>query len=135
MSHDASNHYAEEPHDVSRPTPHHHVAYLKVFAALVLLTIITVLVGIKMRFQHEAVNVLVALLIAAVKASLVALFFMHLKFEGKLIYMIFLVPLALCVLLVLALLPDLLPIGEHSLTLFNAPEMLHPAAHAAPGGH
>ena len=90
----------------------------------------TVLVALK-RFESEAVNVLLALLIASIKASLVALFFMHLKFEGKLIYMIFIVPLALCVLLIVALLPDLLPIGDASLQHFNPPPMTQsgPPAH------
>ena len=45
---------------------------------------------------------------AVAAASLVALFFMHLKFEGKLIYVIFCVPLVLCVLLICALIPDVL---------------------------
>ena len=133
MSHDTSNHYADEPHDVSQPLPHHYVPYLAIFGALVVLTIITVAIGIFLRFSSEAVNVLLALLIAAVKASLVALFFMHLKFEGKLIYLIFIVPLALCVLLVVALLPDIVMTKEgsdsSSLHLFNTPAMMQtPAA-------
>jgi cytochrome c oxidase subunit 4 len=97
----------EEPHGVTVPTPHHHVNYLAIFAALVVLTIITV--GVY--FLHpssELVKILLALLIASVKAILVAYFFMHLKFEGKLIYTIFIVPLILCVLLVVALIPDIL---------------------------
>ena|ERR1700733_4750956 len=108
--------------------PHHHVPFIKIFFALLILTAITVGIGIYMRFENELVNVLLALLIAATKASLVAMFFMHLKFEGKLIVTIFIVPLALCVLLVVALLPDLLPIGNGSMTLFNKPQVsLHQA--------
>jgi cytochrome c oxidase subunit 4 len=99
---------------------------MKIFFALVVLTLITVGIGIYLRFQSEAVNVLLALLIASIKASLVALFFMHLKFEGKLIFMIFTVPLGLCVLLVVALLPDLLPIGDGSMHMFNTPQMMQP---------
>ena len=97
----------EEPHGRTVPTPHHHVNYLAIFLTLVALTILTVSVY----FLHpssELVKVLLALLIAATKASLVAYFFMHLKFEGKLIYTIFIVPLILCVLLVCALIPDIL---------------------------
>ena len=127
MTTDPSNHYADEPHDVSKPTPHHHVPYLWIFIYLVALTAVTVLVAFK-RFDNEAVNVLLALLIASIKASLVALFFMHLKFEGKLIYMIFLVPLALCILLIVALMPDLLPIGDASLQHFNPVPMSVPSA-------
>ena len=97
----------EEAHGVTVPTPHHHVPYYLIFGILVALTIVTV--GVY--FLHptsELVKILLALLIASVKAILVAFFFMHLKFEGKLIYTIFIVPLILCVLLVVALIPDIL---------------------------
>jgi cytochrome c oxidase subunit 4 len=97
----------EEPHGTTRAVPHHHVNYLLIFSLLVALTILTVLVALH-RFESEAINLLLALLVACVKASLVALFFMHLKFEGKLIYTIFIVPLMLCVLLIVALIPDVL---------------------------
>jgi cytochrome c oxidase subunit 4 len=69
------------------------------------LTIVTVLVAMY-RFDLEIVNVLLALAVASVKGALVALYFMHLKYEGKLIYLIFAVPLGLSVLLVVALIPD-----------------------------
>jgi len=59
------------------------------------------------RFDNEVVNLLLALLVASIKATLVAMFFMHLKFEGKLIYLILIVPLLLCILLVCALIPDI----------------------------
>jgi len=127
-NHDRS-HYDEEPHDVSRPMPHHPVPYMKVFGALVVLTIVTVLVGIALRFPAEIVNVLIALAIASAKAALVALFFMHLKFEGKLIRMVFIVPLLLCVLLIVALLPDIVLTHQSntessSLKLFNTPALM-----------
>jgi cytochrome c oxidase subunit 4 len=113
----------EEPHGVTVPMPHHSINYYYIFFALVLLTIVTVLVAFH-RFENEAVNLLLALLVASIKATLVAMFFMHLKFEGKLIYLIFIVPLVLCVLLVVALIPDILmtdPNGHSaSLHLFNS---------------
>jgi cytochrome c oxidase subunit 4 len=77
-----------------------------VFGTLVALTIITVAVAF-LDIQNEIVKVLLALTIASIKASAVALFFMHLKFEGKLIYLILIVPLMLCILLVCALIPDI----------------------------
>ena len=107
---DATTHVSrepEEPHGVTIPLPHHTVNYYAIFTALVVLTILTVLVAFH-RFQSEAVNLLLAMLVAATKATLVALFFMHLKFEGKLIYTIFIVPLMLCVLLTVALIPDVM---------------------------
>ena len=112
----------EEPHGVSVPMPHHAINYYYIFFALVTLTIVTVLVAFH-RFESEVVNLLLALLVATIKATLVAMFFMHLKFEGKLIYLIFIVPLILCVLLTVALIPDvLLPaksIHNSSLHVFN----------------
>ena len=115
-------HEPEEPHGTTVPMPHHHVNYYAIFAALIVLTVVTVLVAFH-RFESEAVNLMLAMIIAATKATLVALFFMHLKFEGKLIYMIFIVPLILCVLMIVALIPDvLLPAhgtNNASLHLFN----------------
>ena len=97
----------DEPHGVTEPTPHHHVNYYLIFSLLVALTILTVIVAF-IHIENELIKVLVALAIASVKALCVALFFMHLKFEGKLIYTIFIVPLLLCVLLTVALIPDVL---------------------------
>src|SRR5687768_11407807 len=112
----------EEPHGVTQPTPHHHVNYYAIFGTLVVLTIVTVAVAF-IHIESELVKVLVALAIASVKAGCVAFFFMHLKFEGKLIYTIFVVPLLLCVLLTVALIPDVLLTrpsdNTSSLKLFN----------------
>ena len=131
----------EEPHGVTEPTPHHHVNYYAIFATLVVLTIVTVAVAF-VHIESELVKVLVALLIASVKASCVAFFFMHLKFEGKLIYMIFIVPLLLCVLLTVALIPDVLLThpddNTSSLKTFNDSKVLYneaPAPAAGGGGH
>lgn len=63
---------------------HEHIVslgtYVGVFLALVVLTITTFLVA---RINLGVFNVLVALFIAGVKASLVALVFMHLKYSNK----------------------------------------------------
>jgi cytochrome c oxidase subunit 4 len=121
----------EEPHGTTVPTPHHSINYYYIFFALVLLTIVTVLVAFH-RFENEVVNLLLALLVASIKATLVAMFFMHLKFEGKLIYLIFIVPLVLCVLVIVALIPDILMTDPNSksasLHLFNGLSHLFQAA-------
>ena len=96
----------EEPHGHTEPMPHHHVNYLMIFLVLVVLTIVTVAVALH-RFESEMINLLLAMLVASVKAACVALYFMHLKFEGKLIYLILIVPLILCVILCCALIPDI----------------------------
>jgi len=64
-----------------------------IFGLLIVLTVITVAVATQ-RFENEFVNVCLALLIATIKATFVARYFMHLKFEGKLIWFIFVVAAA-----------------------------------------
>lgn len=59
-------------------------AYIAVFVALAILTVITVAVSYIPFIM--AVAVTIGLLIATIKASLVALFFMHLRMERRLIY-------------------------------------------------
>ena len=112
----------EEPHDVSRPHAEHKVNYVAIFFTLLGLTVVTVAVAF-VNIQSEAAKVLIALFIASIKAWFVLTYFMHLKFEGKLIYLITIVPCVLCVLLVCALIPDVvmtLPeMKSTSLKVFN----------------
>jgi cytochrome c oxidase subunit 4 len=58
--------------------------YYMVFGALMVLTVVTVAVS----YLHlpVALAILVALVVAAIKGSMVALFFMHLLHERKVIY-------------------------------------------------
>ncbi len=62
----------------------HVKTYLMVFGALMVLTIVTV--GVSYLHLPVATAILVALFVATIKGSLVAMFFMHLKGERKLIY-------------------------------------------------
>ena len=61
---------------------HHHVSsaaqFLNVLIALLFLTFITVFVA---QFDFGGANMLIAMAIASVKASLVIMFFMHLKYD------------------------------------------------------
>jgi len=59
--------------------------YLFVFAALISLTILTTSVAM---IDLGPVNIVVALLIAMCKASLVALFFMHLRWSSRLMHIV-----------------------------------------------
>ncbi|OFW62817.1 MAG: caa(3)-type oxidase subunit 4 [Actinobacteria bacterium RBG_13_63_9] len=61
---------------------------MAVLLGLLVLTAVTVAVS---RIHLGALNVWVAILIASLKSSLVLLFFMHLKYEGRLIRTTFLV--------------------------------------------
>jgi len=93
-------------HGESVPEPHHKVNYFAIFIFLVILTVVTVAVAF-INIKSELAKVLLALTIASVKAAFVVLYFMHVKFEGKLIYLILIVPVTFCILLVVSLLPDI----------------------------
>ena len=70
---------------------HHHGGpklYAAVLAALLVLTTITVTASY-VDFGSPAVNVVMALAIASLKASLVALYFMHLRYDKPLVSIIF----------------------------------------------
>lgn len=79
--------------------------YVAVFAALLVLTGATVAVSY---LDLGLWNVAVAMLIASVKASLVALFFMHLKHEGRLVWTFALVPIFFLALVIGGTLADTL---------------------------
>ena len=93
----------------------HVKAYIRVFTVLAVLTIVTVAAS-RIHFPGEG-NMVVALLIAALKASLVAAIFMHLKWEkAQSIWWV----LALCGIFFLALI--FLPV----LTMNDLPPQVHP---------
>ena len=125
----------EEPHGERAAVPHHIVNYLLIFYTLVGLTVLTVAVSFY-RAPNELVNVLLALLIASIKAIFVARFFMHLKFEGKLIWVILFVPLGLTVILVCALIPDVVLTHSYShsasLHIFSDPYHMFPWGRVLP---
>jgi cytochrome c oxidase subunit 4 len=64
----------------------HVRTYILVFVSLMVLTVVTV--GIYYLHLSVAMGITLALVVASVKASLVACFFMHLIDERKLIYLI-----------------------------------------------
>lgn len=66
--------------------------YLITLGTLLVLTVVTVAVA---QLDFGSMNAVVALFIASIKALLVACFFMHLKFEKKLIIMFAIYPIIL----------------------------------------
>jgi cytochrome c oxidase subunit 4 len=77
--------------------------YIAVWVALLVLTGVTVAVSY---VDLGIMNVVVALVIASVKASLVALFFMHLKYERKVFWGFALTPLFFLALIIGGTLSD-----------------------------
>jgi cytochrome c oxidase subunit 4 len=76
---------AEHGHAHAHPHVHGHVTplgvYLAIFATLMVLTVVTVLVAYVNLGQ---INIFIALGIACFKASLVVLYFMHVKYASPL---------------------------------------------------
>jgi cytochrome c oxidase subunit 4 len=88
MSHDA---HAEVHY-------HSHASqYAKILAILMVLTIITVAAS---RIDFGWMNIAIAMVIASIKAGLVAMFFMHLKYENPLTWLYAAFPLVLLFLLI-----------------------------------
>jgi cytochrome c oxidase subunit 4 len=85
---------SQAPSNSEQSQSTHTRPYLVVFFALLVGTALTVWASY-IHFNHPAINIALALLIASVKASLVASYFMHLISERKLIYSV-LIFTALC---------------------------------------
>ena len=70
---------------------HHHVSssamFMNVLVILLILTAVTVAVS---RFDFGAANMLIAMFVASIKASLVMAFFMHMKWDTAINKIIFL---------------------------------------------
>jgi caa(3)-type oxidase subunit IV len=81
-----------------------HPSYVGIWVWLVLLMVAGVLAS-RLPLAHTTVVALI-FAIAAVKAALVALYYMGLRLERGVIYAMALVPLALVVILTFLLLPD-----------------------------
>jgi len=107
-------------------TQHSTGIYWKVFFALLIFTFLTVAQAKLITLDHT-VNRVIGVLIATTKASLVALFFMHLKYEKKYFYPVVIFPLILVLVIIFANFPDV-AFGEHTTP---AVELKHEAG----GGH
>ncbi len=121
-----AGHAAHDPAEIDK----HVRTYIIVFATLLVLTFVTVAVS----YLHLSVGpaVAVALVVASFKASLVALFFMHLISERQVIIMI----LALTVFFAVVLL--LLPVitnTDHITTSSMPAAMSHGAPPSADAAH
>ncbi len=102
--------------------------YWAVFGALIILTILTVAQS-RIEGLGHTTNRIIGLAIAVTKGSLVALFFMHLKFEKKYFYPVVIFPLILVLVIIFANIPDVANGGLFGHTT-EAVEL-----HSGPGGH
>ena len=79
----AIDHAQADPHQVHEHEVHGGPkTYALVLAALLVFTAITVAAS-RINFGSNMTNVIIAMLIASIKASLVVLFFMHVKYSSR----------------------------------------------------
>jgi len=78
----------------------HVRVYMAVFAALAVLTVVTVGVSF-LHIQSVAATVAIALIIACIKGSLVAGYFMHLITEERIIYWVLILTVVFFIVLML----------------------------------
>ncbi len=79
--------------------------YMTIFWWLLALTILEI--GVIYLDIHRMFVIILLVGFALAKAALVAMYFMHLKFEKATLAMIAVTPLIICVFLILMLLPDM----------------------------
>ena len=109
--------------------------YLRVFAALGVLTAMTV--GVAYVDMPASMGVMVALLIAVTKATLIGAFFMHLRHEGAIINYSLGVCLLLVMVLLLFVMPDIGVVEEEVRSVRDSEMAAHEhysAIRAAAGG-
>ena len=90
---------------------HKHPNYILIWAVLLILTVLEVVVAFFPGWMSEVpgihlITIVLLVVMAFVKAGLVAWYFMHLKFEEKNFVLIVSFPLVLACVLVILLLPD-----------------------------
>ena len=123
MSH--SNSHSHGHDEVGHVVP--ESTFLKVLIALLVLTVITVLAA---QVDLGKWNIVGALLIASVKASLVIMIFMHGKYENKIIWTYILIPFILLAIMIGGIFTDD-PFRSHPLPFGAQGQQAAPAAPAA----
>jgi cytochrome c oxidase subunit 4 len=104
MSHPASHGPAGESHADQSSARHAHPNYIGIWIALAVLTAIEL--GVAFLPFSKTVIILLLLLLAFWKAGLVALYYMHLRFEPNRLRILAVAPLPLIVILVAAVIQE-----------------------------
>jgi cytochrome c oxidase subunit 4 len=104
---------------------HKHPNYMAIFWTLAVLTVVEI--GVVFLPFGKMVNGTLLCGLAVGKAALVAMYFMHLKFEARTLGLIAITPLAIATLLVFVILPDAFRIDHKTVNLKPAAEA--PAKH------
>jgi len=98
---------------------HSHPNYMAIFWILAILTVVEIAV-VFLPFG-KLVNGTLLCALAVTKAAMVAMYFMHLKFETKTLGLIAVTPLAIATLLVFVILPDAFFVDHKTANVKPAP--------------
>jgi cytochrome c oxidase subunit 4 len=95
---------------------HKHPNYMAIFYALIVLTVVEIGIAYLPHWlpsvqNIRAISIVLLIAFALVKALLVAMYFMHLRFERRTFVVIVSAPVVLAVVLILSLLPDVGQLG------------------------
>jgi caa(3)-type oxidase subunit IV len=94
-----------EPHSAADDHGPSLQAYYAVFGALCVFTAVSFIVNWQLGIgSHTGMGII--MVVAVCKASLVAMFFMHLKYEWAKLYFLIVPVAVLCVMMIIVLLPD-----------------------------
>jgi len=104
---------------------HKHPNYMAIFWLLAVLTVVEI--GVVFLPFGKMVNGTLLTALAVGKAAMVAMYFMHLKFETRTLGLIALTPLAIATLLVFIIMPDAFYVDHKTANVKPAP--------AAPAKH
>jgi cytochrome c oxidase subunit IV len=95
---------SDQDHSPGNATEHHHPGAKEYLAIAVVLTVITAIeVAIFYIPKMHSILVPSLLVLSALKFALVAMFYMHLKFDHRLFSWLFVVPMVLAAAVILAL--------------------------------
>lgn len=110
MTSQASASFPAPSNDLPPPSASHagptSATYLGVFAVLAVCTLLSFLVNMVFHGEWIYVAAGIILLVAVVKATFVAMYFMHLKFDWSRLYFLVFPVLILVVMMLLVFLPD-----------------------------
>ncbi|HEX6209382.1 MAG TPA: cytochrome C oxidase subunit IV family protein [Methylomirabilota bacterium] len=104
---------------------HKHPNYMAIFWLLAILTVVEI--GVVFLPFGKMINGTLLCALAVGKAALVAMYFMHLKFETRTLGLIAITPLAIATLLVFVILPDAFHVDHKTANL--KPAASAPAKH------
>ena len=108
MEHSSAHHQPPGKAFPNEQDYHGHPNYVKVFLSLLLLMGISLVIGY---FTSPMIGVSLIFLVALLKAGLVVVNFMHLKFEPILVFVVVCVVLFILLSFFLGVFPDIVPIN------------------------